>query len=120
MTDICKILKSISRPRLLAQAAKIGAANYRRTHKLNRLIDQETTPGPSQVIFILLCLEQEMETRRVAKDGSYSSPAHLDILIALIGESRDFWKTRSKEQFKSDYLSNMADLNSINLQASQV
>lgn len=81
-------LNGINRPRLLIQAARIGAATYRRELHLRRLFGPAPIPHSSESLSRLLEMETSMNRRRKLCDAGYSAADHVDLLIALMGEAR--------------------------------
>lgn len=81
-------LNQIHRPRLLIQAARIGAATYRRELHLRRLFSPGCVPRGLNALPRLMELEDEMNRQRKASDAAYSAADHVDLLIALMGEAR--------------------------------
>jgi hypothetical protein len=88
MLDIRTRLATLKRPMLLARAARFGADDYRREVHLKRLLSCDTLPKPADAIMRLLDLEAETNAWRMAKSGNYSAAHHVEILIAIAGETR--------------------------------
>ena len=88
MQDVQTMLRQLRRPRLLAQAARFGAEDYRREAHLRRLLGRPNLPGPAEAALILMEREAEMNAARVAGLASYSFADHVYLLIALVGEAR--------------------------------
>lgn len=88
MTDVLTLLRGLTRPRLLIEAASHGGPHYRRATHLSRLLNLTILPGPQQAAIRLICLEQDMETARRAGAAEYSPARHVEILIALMSEAR--------------------------------
>jgi len=74
----------IRRPRILLEAARICARGYKRETMLPRLLGANT----AQVVALLTEREQGLEATRRAKEGAYSARVHVEVLSALIAESR--------------------------------
>ncbi|MEL5876864.1 DUF6477 family protein [Cereibacter sphaeroides] len=85
MTDMHGLLAEIRRPRLLMRAARLGLACYRRERDLRRLVPD---PEPDRAMATLLAEERDLERRRQAGEATYSVTHHVEVLIALIAESR--------------------------------
>lgn len=85
MTDFRAILAQLSRPRLLVRAARFGIDDYRRDRDLRRLTDQSR---PEAALPRLLEQEEMLEQKRRADDASYSVARHIEVLIALMAETR--------------------------------
>ncbi|MGK7652921.1 DUF6477 family protein [Roseovarius sp. B08] len=88
MTDLLAHLETLKRPRLLINAARIGAAQYRRDMHLARHLDHGTAPGHRAALAQLIGLEAELDAARRARQADYAVARHLDVLIALMGEAR--------------------------------
>lgn len=88
MTDLLTMLNSLTRPRLLMRAARLGLGDYRRERDLRRLLGTHPLPGPRKALAQLMEVEATHEMNRHAKDGTYSPRAHVEALIALLGELR--------------------------------
>ena len=88
MTDFASILAEMRRPRLLIRAARLGLDAYNRTRDLRRLVDSLETPLPEHAVAFLMNAEAEMEERRRAGAAQYSLARHVEVLIALLAESR--------------------------------
>lgn len=74
MTDHCEDIATLTRPRLLVQAARIGA---------ERLLQTGRT-GPRRALDRLLSDESEQERKRKDGEADYSPRRHVDLLIALM------------------------------------
>lgn len=74
----------IYRPKILLQAARICAKGYKRETMLPRLLGANTV----RVLALLTEREEGMEATRRAKDATYSAQAHVEVLSALIAESK--------------------------------
>lgn len=88
MTDFVAILKDLRRPRLLIRAARHGLTEYHRDRDLKRLMRSGALPSPDRALRVLLEEEAEMEQTRTAGDARYSIARHIEVLIALMAESR--------------------------------
>jgi len=82
------MISGLKRPRLLVRAARFGVDDYDRSLRLGRLLDVEELPGPGEAIIRLLAAEAAVDERRRANAADYSIAAHVDLLIALMGEAR--------------------------------
>ncbi|QUS35079.1 DUF6477 family protein [Falsirhodobacter algicola] len=85
MTDIRATLATLSRPRLLVRAARMGVADYRRDRDLRRLTGTTGTDSP---LPHLLEQEERLEETRRRGCASYSAMRHVEVLIALMAEAR--------------------------------
>ncbi|PIE12200.1 MAG: hypothetical protein CSA70_10705 [Rhodobacterales bacterium] len=88
MNDILSILNQLKRPRLLIQAARAGAEDYRRDPHLRRLLGFGKLPRSGAAIMRLVDMEETLNDARVAGDADYSLVKHVDVLIAIMGEAR--------------------------------
>ncbi len=88
MNDVMTLLETLHRPRLLMEAARYGAACYRRDTQLGRILGEAALPGPRQAAIQLVCIEQGHEEARRAGLAAYSPARHLEVLAALIAEAR--------------------------------
>ena len=80
MPDYRAQLTQMHRPRLLIQAARLGLKDYRRDRDLRRL-------GGAALPY-LFDQESRAEQARQAGRADYSVSHHIDLLIALIAETR--------------------------------
>lgn len=87
MIHLIERLNALHRPRLLIQAARIGASTYRRELHLSRLFDG---PVPRAGAALEALMEMEDSLNQDRKDGSaaYCAAEHVDLLIAMMGEGR--------------------------------
>jgi len=81
--NICNA-PQIRRPGILLEAARICAKGYRRETMLPRLLGA----NKAQVLALLTEREQGLEETRRAKAVTYSAQAHVEVLSALIAESK--------------------------------
>lgn len=88
MKDILTTLNTLRRPRLLIRAARIGAAEYRRTAHLGRHLGYGILPRSGPALMRLIEIEQDLNEQRTTKDAGYSASRHVDVLIAMMGEAR--------------------------------
>lgn len=88
MTDPRTFLNTLRRPRLLVRAARLGLQDYNRDRCLRRLLPGETPPRPGQAFETLLQREQALDEIRREGAAHYSVARHIELLIALIDESR--------------------------------
>jgi hypothetical protein len=88
MTALMETLALTRRPRLLVRAARFGIEEYNRSRDLRRILRNDTLPGPSDTLPRLIDMEAAQEDTRKRGDASYSIARHLEILIALMAESR--------------------------------
>ncbi|MCI5110925.1 MAG: DUF6477 family protein [Marivita sp.] len=88
MQDLLTQIAALRRPRLLIRAARIGAQTYRREARLPRLLGYGVTLRLGPTLIRLMALEAEMNDKRESGDAGYSIAAHVDVLTAIMGESR--------------------------------
>lgn len=88
MTDFRTFLADLRRPRLLIRAARFGVADYKRERDLRRLINASTRATPEAALPQLISAEEQLEQTRRAGDAAYSVSRHIEVLIALIAETR--------------------------------
>ncbi len=84
MTKFSAKTVNIHRPKILLQAAHICAKGYRRETMLPRLLGA----SPAKVVALLMEREEYLETERSARTVTYSAQAHIEVLSALIVESK--------------------------------
>lgn len=86
MSDFCTPISRLRRPGLLMRAVRFGLSDYPRGRLLKRL-----TPGdilPERTVPRLLEAEARLEETRRNGDAAYSVSDHIEVLVALIAESR--------------------------------
>ena len=88
MTDQSRHVSSLRRPRLLVRAARVGINEYKRERDLCRLMQTSHVPSPENAVASLLSEEEVLESTRRTGDTAYSVLRHVEILIALMAESR--------------------------------
>lgn len=88
MTQPLKLFETMRRPRLLIQAARIGVADYRRETLLRRLFGGGPLPQAGEALAHLLEIEAELDAQRNSGELAYSASAHVEVLIAMMGEAR--------------------------------
>jgi hypothetical protein len=86
MTDFCARLAKLRRPRLLIRAARFGLSHYRRERDLRRLI--ELPAAPELAFDRLMRAEGKLEENRQNGNAAYSVADHIEVLIALLAESK--------------------------------
>ena len=86
MSDFCKSLAALRRPRLLMRAARFGLGDYRRDRDLRRL--GACGISPEETVPSLMAAEARLEETRLAGDVTYSVARHIEVLIALLAEAR--------------------------------
>lgn len=88
MTDLFSRISNLRRPPLLIRAARAGTGHFDRQRDLKRLIRVAAAPAPSRSIALLLDEEAELEDNRKTKNQSYNLLRHIEVLIAVIAETR--------------------------------
>ena len=88
MTDIQTRLIGLRRPRLLVRAARLGLSDYTRERDLKRMFAPDAPPGPGQAMEPLMEREAEIDAVRREGGAAYSAARHVEVLTALIAESR--------------------------------
>lgn len=87
-SDLTDALANLQRPRLLVRAARHGVSDYKRDRDLRRISGHATSASPRRIVSHLLAQEEGMERTRIARDGTYSPNKHIEVLVALMAESR--------------------------------
>ena len=93
MEDLGTQLKSLSRPRLLSQAARAGIGHYTRKRDLPRILgtlQQAVDLSAGAVLVKLLDRERQQEQARQNRHPGYSLVRHLETLIAIAAEGQLF------------------------------
>ncbi len=88
MLDVLSQIAQLQRPKLLVQAARFGVDDYSRDRHLTRILRAATLPRSGEAVMRLLEIEAGHELRRVAHAADYAIAAHLQVLVALMGEAR--------------------------------
>ncbi len=84
MTQVSAEIVNIRRPKILMQAAKICAKGYKRETMLPRLLGASA----ARVVEVLRVQEEGLEGERQARISTYSPQAHVEVLSALLAESK--------------------------------
>ncbi len=95
MTILDTPLATLRRPRLLMSAARFGLGGYDRDAVLPRLLGGDT-PLPGRACVDIL-VEREAASERARQSGAatYSIAEHVDLLTALVAETRLYIDTRA-------------------------
>ncbi len=88
MTYLLGKLDGLHRPRLLIQAARIGAADYRRDTHLRQITGSGRLPRPDIALLKLIEVEANLNEMRRSGHATYSVTDHVGVLIAMMGEAR--------------------------------
>ncbi|MDQ2065455.1 DUF6477 family protein [Xinfangfangia sp. CPCC 101601] len=86
MRDSERLLTTLRRPALLMRAARLGLQSYQRSRWLRRLAAEE--PCHERMLEHLMRSEAAWEETRRRGDAGYSVARHLEVLIALLAETR--------------------------------
>ena len=74
------------RPKLMMEAARIGAVHYRRHKHLSRILGNSHPNNSDEILMRLTILEVEMNDLRIKQDARYALTRHLEVLIACWAE----------------------------------
>lgn len=88
MEDVLTKISRLSRPTLLVRTARHGIESYNRVIHLRRLLKTEALPGPGKAIIKLMELEEMANEQRVSKRAEYSVARHVELIVALMCETR--------------------------------
>ncbi len=88
MTHPTTSLSDLRRPSLLIRAARHGLLDYRRERDLRRLVAPEATRSSERAVAELMAAEHRSEVERQSGEAGYSLTRHIEILIALMAETR--------------------------------
>jgi hypothetical protein len=88
MFDILGQVAALKRPALLVQAARFGVDHYTRSRHLRRILRSLTIPRPGEAIMRLIEAESIENDKRLTAAADYSIAAHVELLVALMGEAR--------------------------------
>lgn len=86
--DLKQAISALRRPRLLVRAARCGQHSYHRERDLKRLVDPRLNGGSEACLRALVALEERLELERTEGTAGYSFVRHVEVLIALMAESR--------------------------------
>ena len=90
MEDIMTMVSRLKRPTLLVRTARHGIEDYNRVVHLRRLLKTEALPGPGRAILKLMELEAVVNEQRLADRAEYSVARHVEVMVALMCETRIF------------------------------
>lgn len=88
MSDLITFVHALRRPQLLIRAARLGMADYNRERVLKRLTRAASLPGHRGAVTSLLTLEATLESARQAGEATYNVSRHVEVMIALLAETR--------------------------------
>ncbi|SEA08270.1 DUF6477 family protein [Rubrimonas cliftonensis] len=80
-------LATLSRPRLLAAAARVGATLYRRQRDLPGLLPQGSGASGVRLVAAIMSAEAAANAARLAGDPTYAPARHVKLLTALLAEA---------------------------------
>lgn len=86
MQDPLTRLSMMTRPRVLVDAAQIGATFYLRHRDLPRVIGE--VPGHGAAMMLLFEAEADLDAARQAHEAYYRPARHVVTLSALMAEAR--------------------------------
>lgn len=86
MSDLTLWIKTLRRPRLLIQAARLGQGDYDRQKVLKRVAPAKQPETPAGALAALIPVEETLETARRNGDASYVPSRHVEVLIAVLAE----------------------------------
>lgn len=101
MTDITQELQNLRRPKLLARAARAGAALYDRSRHLSRILGTGIPQKHEVILELLLNREQELESQRKTGNAEYRAARHVEVLIALRCEAAQREAAQAEDQVKA-------------------
>ncbi len=96
MSDILNRLARLRRPHLLIRAARIGADDYQRGIHLPRLLGTGLPPRHGVALEMLMEIEAEMDHSRRQNAADYAMIKHVEVMIAVIAESRVLRATQAQ------------------------
>lgn len=88
MINAYSLLSSLTRPKILINAARLGMVDYDRDADLRFIVKTSRTPDHDEAIETLLTREGELEDNRKNAQASYSVHEHIRVLTALLSEVR--------------------------------
>ena len=88
MQDLFGMVGALKRPKLLVNAARFGLEDYARDRHLPRILRCAVAPRTGKAILRLLELEQTLNDKRKGRAADYSIARHVEVLIAIMGETR--------------------------------
>lgn len=100
MEDLRTQLNTLTRPRLLARAAREGIGHYVRKRDLPRILaplPDAARLSTGEILVKLLDRERQQERARREGQPSYSLVRHLEFLIAIAAEAQLFLATQTSD-----------------------
>jgi len=90
MQDLFGMVSALRRPKLLVGAARFGLDDYVRDIHLPRILRMagSSLPRTGTALIRLLDIEEGMDARRRAGAADYSVARHVEVLIAVMAETR--------------------------------
>ena len=104
MEDILTMVSRLKRPTLLVRTARHGIEDYNRVVHLRRLLKTEALPGPGRAILKLMELEAVVNEQRLADRAEYSVARHVEVMVALMCETRIFKASSSAARKRTSEL----------------
>lgn len=88
MLDVTTYLKTVRRPKLLMQAARINLARYQRERHLVHVLGTRAAlrMGPRESLMYLIDEERDQNHQRHEKMAGYEISRHILVLTAMLGE----------------------------------
>lgn len=88
MTALFSALTTLRRPQTLMRAARFGLRDYNRDRDLKRLIKNTKSVSPAKALGELMAMETILEETRQAGLAAYSVARHIEVLAAIMAETR--------------------------------
>lgn len=88
MSEIVDALKTLRRPKMLTRAAAHALNDYNRSAILRRVLCDQISSDPEATLERLVPIEQEIEARRTSGRAAYSVASHIEVLAAIMAETR--------------------------------
>lgn len=88
MTDPTATLSRLRRPSLLVQAAHLALKDFNRDRSSRKIFGEQAMGSATDRVQFLFDAEAIADAERRAGDAAYSVPRHIELLTALIFETR--------------------------------
>lgn len=98
MLNIMGMVGQLKRPALLATAARMGAAHYRRDRLLKKILNTESLPRSGEALIRLMEIEADQNAARVGRAAVYDVAAHVETWIAIMGEATLYRAATAQER----------------------
>lgn len=92
MADTVRLIEEVfpmRRPRILANTARAGSRMYRRTRDLPGAVPGLLARPEGDILRVLAATEARCEADRQAQSAAYRPARHVQVLAALLAETRD-------------------------------